>query len=199
MSPELGHLAVIAALCLSFFQAVIPMVGSFVGHRSWMRLGHSLALGQFVFLGLAFVCLISVFIQDDFSVAYVANNSNTLLPLHYKVSAVWGAHEGSLLLWTLILAGWSGAVALFSGHMTQTFSARVLSILASFLWAFSLFTFTSNPFERLLPVSHGGARFKSAASGLWFNCPPTDALYGICWISCSFCVCNSGTNRRSIR
>ena len=65
MSPELGHLSVIAALCLSFFQAVIPMVGSFVGHRSWMRLGHSLALGQFVFLGLAFVCLISVFIQDD--------------------------------------------------------------------------------------------------------------------------------------
>ena len=154
MSPELGHLAVIAALCLSFFQAVIPMVGSFVGHRSWMRLGHSLALGQFVFLGLAFVCLISVFIQDDFSVAYVANNSNTLLPLHYKVSAVWGAHEGSLLLWTLILAGWSGAIALFSGHMPQTFSARVLSILGFISLGFLLFLlFTSNPFERLLPVS----------------------------------------------
>ena len=154
MSPELGHLAVIAALCLSFFQAVIPMVGSFLGYHSWMRLGHSLALGQFTFLGLAFACLISAFIQDDFSVAYVANNSNTLLPLQYKVSAVWGAHEGSLLLWTLILAGWSGAVALFSSHMTQTFSARVLSILGFISLGFLLFLlFTSNPFERLLPFS----------------------------------------------
>ena len=157
MSPELGHLAVIAALCLSFFQAIIPMAGSFVGHRSWMRLGHSLALGQFVFLGLAFVCLISVFIQDDFSVAYVANNSNTLLPLHYKVSAVWGAHEGSLLLWTLILAGWSGAIALFSGHMPQTFSARVLSILGFISLGFLLFLlFTSNPFLKTeITVSEG--------------------------------------------
>jgi cytochrome c-type biogenesis protein CcmF len=154
MSPELGHLAVIVALCLSFFQAVVPMVGSFLGYRSWMRLGPSLALGQLVFLGLAFACLISVFIQDDFSVAYVANNSNTLLPIQYKVSAVWGAHEGSLLLWTLILAGWSSAVATRSNHMEQTFSARVLSVLGFISLGFLLFLlFTSNPFDRLLPVS----------------------------------------------
>ena len=153
MNPELGHLAIIIALCLAFFQAVVPMAGSFVGYRSWMRLGHSLAFGQLVFLGLAFACLISVFIQDDFSVAYVANNSNTLLPTRYKISAVWGAHEGSLLLWTLILAGWSGAVALFSRHMPQFFSARVLSVLGFISFGFLLFLlFTSNPFGRILPI-----------------------------------------------
>jgi len=112
MTPELGHVALIIALCFALAQAAVPMVGSFSGHNSWMRLGHSLALGQFVFIALSFACLANAFLQDDFSVAYVANNSNTLLPDRFKFSAVWGAHEGSLLLWVLMLAGWSAAVAL---------------------------------------------------------------------------------------
>ena len=117
MIAELGHAALIVALCRAVAQAVVPLVGSFAGHSSWMRLGHSLALGQFVVLALSFACLATAFLQDDFSLKYVADNSNSLLPNHYKFSAVWGAHEGSLLLWALILAGWSAAVALCSRHL----------------------------------------------------------------------------------
>ncbi len=104
-------------------------------------------------MGLSFACLALAFLQDDFSVAYVANNSNTLLPDRFKFSAVWGAHEGSLLLWALILAGWSAAVAVFSRQVPLIFSARVLSILGFISVGFALFLLlTSNPFERILPV-----------------------------------------------
>ena len=154
MSPELGHGALIVALFIAVAQAVVPMLGSFTGHRSWMRLGHSLALGQFAFLALSFACLAQAFLQDDFSVAYVANNSNSLLPDRFKFSAVWGAHEGSLLLWALILAGWSAAVALLSRQLPLQLSARVLSIMGIIAIGFTLFLLmTSNPFERLLPMS----------------------------------------------
>jgi cytochrome c-type biogenesis protein CcmF len=154
MTPELGHVALIIALCLAVAQAAVPMVGSFTGHRSWMGLGHSLALGQFVFIALSFACLANAFLQDDFSVAYVANNSNTLLPDRFKFSAVWGAHEGSLLLWVLMLAGWSAAVALFSRQLPPQLVARVLSILGFVAIGFIVFLLmTSNPFDRLLPVS----------------------------------------------
>jgi len=154
MSPELGHGALIVALFIAVAQAVVPMLGSFTGHRSWMRLGHSLALGQFAFLALSFACLAQAFLQDDFSVAYVANNSNSLLPDRFKFSAVWGAHEGSLLLWALILAGWSAAVALLSRQLPLQLSARVLSIMGVIAIGFTLFLLmTSNPFERILPVS----------------------------------------------
>ena len=153
MTVELGHAALIMALCLAIIQAVVPMIGSFSGHTSWMRLGHSMAVGQFVFVVLSFACLATAFVQDDFSVAYVANNSNTLLPLHFKLSAVWGAHEGSLLLWSLILSGWSTAVALCSGKLPLVLSARVLSVLGAISVGFALFLlFTSNPFDRVLPI-----------------------------------------------
>ena len=153
MTVELGHAALIMALCLAIIQAVVPMIGSFSGHTSWMRLGHSMAVGQFVFVALSFACLATAFVQDDFSVAYVANNSNTLLPLHFKLSAVWGAHEGSLLLWSLILSGWSTAVALCSGKLPLVLSARVLSVLGAISVGFALFLlFTSNPFDRVLPI-----------------------------------------------
>ena len=154
MIPEYGHIALIIALCLSIAQAVVPMVGSFAGYRTWMRLGHSLALGQLVFVAISFACLTAAFVQDDFSLQYVANNSNTLLPTQFKVSAVWGAHEGSLLLWALILAVWSAAVALFSSHLPLVLSSRVLSILGAISVGFGLFILlTSNPFARILPFS----------------------------------------------
>jgi len=154
MTPEVGHAALVVALGFAVVQALVPMIGSFNGYRSWMRLGHSMALGQFVFMALSFACLTNAFLLDDFSLRYVANNSNTLLPDHFKFSAVWGAHEGSLLLWALILAGWSAAVALFSRELPVQLSARVLSILGAIAVGFALFLlFTSNPFERILPVA----------------------------------------------
>ncbi len=154
MIAEYGHIALIVALCLSVAQAIVPMAGSFAGYRTWMRLGHSLALGQLVFVAISFACLTAAFVQDDFSLQYVANNSNTLLPIQFKVSAVWGAHEGSLLLWALILALWSAAVALFSGHLPLVLSSRVLSILGAISVGFGLFILlTSNPFARILPFS----------------------------------------------
>jgi len=153
MTVELGHVALIIALCMAVCQTLVPMAGSFKGYQSWMRLGQTMAFGQFVFLALSFACLAMAFLNDDFSVAYVANNSNTLLPDRFKLSAVWGAHEGSLLLWALILAGWTAAVALFSQRMPLIFSARVLSILGFIAVGFALFLLlTSNPFERILPV-----------------------------------------------
>ena len=154
MIAEYGHVALIIALCLSVAQAIVPMAGSFAGYRTWMRLGHSLALGQLVFVAISFACLTTAFVQDDFSLQYVADNSNTLLPTQFKVSAVWGAHEGSLLLWALILALWSAAVALFSSHLPLVLSSRVLSILGAISVGFGLFILlTSNPFARILPFS----------------------------------------------
>ena len=154
MIAELGHIALIIALCLALTQMAVPMIGSFSGQRSWMGLGYSLSLGQFVFMALAFACLTASFLIDDFSVKYVAQNSNTDLPYYYKFSAVWGAHEGSLLLWTLILAGWSAAVALYSRRLPLVFSARVLSVMGGISVGFALFMLlTSNPFERILPLA----------------------------------------------
>lgn len=154
MIAEYGHVALIIALCLSIAQAIVPMAGSFAGYRTWMRLGHSLALGQLVFVAISFACLTTAFVQDDFSLQYVADNSNTLLPTQFKISAVWGAHEGSLLLWALILAVWSAAVALFSSHLPLVLSSRVLSVLGAISVGFGLFILlTSNPFARILPFS----------------------------------------------
>lgn len=153
MIPELGHIALIIALCISLLQTIAPMVGSFTGQRSWMGLGFSLSLGQCLFMAISFACLTAAFLGDDFSVKYVAQNSNTDLPYYYKFSAVWGAHEGSLLLWTLILAGWSAAVALYTRDLPLVFVARVLAVLGAISVGFTLFLLlTSNPFERLLPV-----------------------------------------------
>jgi len=151
---ELGHAALIIALCLAAIQTVAPMLGSFMGYSNWMRLGYSLPLGQLLFVAVSFVCLAAAFLSDDFTLKYVAQNSNTELPSYYKISAVWSAHEGSLLLWALILAGWSAAVALFSRTLPLLLGARVLSILGAISVGFGLFLLlTSNPFERLLPVA----------------------------------------------
>lgn len=108
MIPELGHLALILALVLAGIQAGLPLAGTFNRRYSWMATARPLAWGQLTFLTIAFACLVLAFLRDDFSVLYVARNSNTLMPTVYKVSAVWGAHEGSLLLWTLLLGAWGG-------------------------------------------------------------------------------------------
>jgi cytochrome c-type biogenesis protein CcmF len=152
MIPELGHLAMILALCLAVVQATLPLIGAWRGDRQWMGLAQPAAWGQFAFLGFSFACLTYAFMVDDFSVAYVAHNSNSALPWYYKFSAVWGAHEGSLLLWAFILAGWTFAVAVFSRQLPEDMLARVLGVMGLISIGFLLFLIvTSNPFERLLP------------------------------------------------
>jgi cytochrome c-type biogenesis protein CcmF len=151
MIPELGHLAMILALCMALVQASLPMVGAWRGDRQWMSLAQPAAWGQFSFMLFAFVCLTYAFMVDDFTVAYVANNSNTALPWYFKFSAVWGAHEGSLLLWGLILASWTFAVSIFSRQLPEEMLARVLGVMGIISIGFLLFLIiTSNPFERLL-------------------------------------------------
>ena len=150
--PELGHLAMILALCLALVQATLPLIGAWRGDRQWMSLAVPAAWGQFAFLLFSFLCLTWSFMADDFSVAYVASNSNSALPWYYKFSAVWGAHEGSLLLWALILGGWTFAVSVFSRQLPEVMLARVLAVMGMISVGFLLFLIvTSNPFERLLP------------------------------------------------
>lgn len=151
MIAELGQVSLMIALCLAVILSIVPLAGTFTGHRSWQALARPLAWGQFFFLLIAFFILIEAFVTDDFTVTYVARNSNSRLPLPYKVSAVWGAHEGSLLLWALILAGWAFAVSLFSRSLPTVMVARVLSVMGMISVGFLLFMITtSNPFARTL-------------------------------------------------
>lgn len=153
LAPEMGQFALILALCLCAALFVLPLSGAYLGSSVLMQSGRSLATGFFVFVAFAFLCLLYSFLHDDFSVKYVASNSNSLLPVHYKVSAIWGGHEGSLLLWILMLAGWTFAVAIFSKSLPLDMQARVLSILGFVAVGFlSFILFTSNPFDRILPV-----------------------------------------------
>jgi len=132
--------------------SVVPLAGALTGRDSLQAFARPLASGMFVFTGLAFAILTHAFLVDDFSVAYVANNSNSLLPWYYKFSAVWGGHEGSLLLWILMLAGWTLAVAVFSRKLPPVMVSQVLSVLGMIAVGFFLFIIvTSNPFDRLLP------------------------------------------------
>ncbi|WP_431484010.1 heme lyase CcmF/NrfE family subunit [Pseudomonas solani] len=152
MIPELGHLALILALCMAAVQATLPLIGAWRGDRQWMSLAQPAAWGQFAFLAFAFGCLTYAFMVDDFSVSYVASNSNSALPWYYKFSAVWGAHEGSLLLWALILGGWTFAVSVFSRQLPEVMLARVLAVMGIISIGFlSFLIITSNPFNRLLP------------------------------------------------
>jgi cytochrome c-type biogenesis protein CcmF len=157
MIPELGQFALVLALCIALVQAVFPLWGSLNRTAGWMAMARPLAWGHFLFLLLAFACLAQAFLTDDFSVAYVAHNSNTRLPDIYKVSAVWGAHEGSLLLWALLLGAWGAAIAAFSRDLPPEMVARVLSVMGMVATGFLLFMMlTSNPFDRLFPIPPEG-------------------------------------------
>ncbi len=152
MLPEIGHFALVIALALALVQAVFPLVGAARHDAPLMSVARPAALLQFVFLFLSFVCLVAAFVGNDFTVAYVAANSNSLLPVQYRISATWGGHEGSLLLWVLILAGWSAAVALTGRTLPATVVARVLGVMGFVAAGFLLFVLlTSNPFARSLP------------------------------------------------
>jgi len=152
MVPEFGQLALIFALLVSVLQVVIPLLGVRNSQDWLMAYARPLASAQAVFLLISLAILTYCFVVDDFSVAYVAKNSNTALPTPFKVSAVWGAHEGSLLLWVTLLGCWGLAVSLFSRSLPLDMVARVLSIMGMVSVGFILFTLeTSNPFERSLP------------------------------------------------
>ncbi|EED34162.1 cytochrome c-type biogenesis protein CcmF [Luminiphilus syltensis NOR5-1B] len=154
MTPEFGHLALIIAFTLACLLGTVPLWGAWRRDTLAMNLAPSLALGVCVFLAIAFGFLTYAFLQDDFSVKVVASNSNSLLPSVYKFSAVWGNHEGSLLLWVLILSGWMTAVAFFSRGLPLPVLSRVLGVMGLVAVGFIAFSlFTSNPFERLLPGS----------------------------------------------
>ena len=152
MVVELGHFALILAFVLALAQALVPLAGVVRGVRDWAAASVPLALGQFFFVFVSFACLAHAFLLDDFSVRLVATNSNTLLPPWYKFSAVWGNHEGSMLLWLLILAGWSAAVAVLGSDLPRDMRARVLSVMGMIAVGFHLFILlTSNPFIRSFP------------------------------------------------
>ena len=152
MLPEIGHFALFLALSLAVFQVYFPLRGAANGQIAYMRLARYTAWGQFGLTALAIITLAYAFIKHDFSVAYVAMNSNSHLPIIYRFCAVWGAHEGSLLLWVFILTGWMAAICLFCRSLSIEILARVLAILAIIAIGFYLFLLTSSdPFLRLLP------------------------------------------------
>ena len=152
MIPELGNVSLIIALMLSILLAIYPLWGAQTNNEKLMLTARPLALGLFVFTAIAYACLTYAFMTDDFSVNYVAQNSNSLLPSYYKATAVWGGHEGSFLLWVLIFAIWTLAVGVFSKGIPQQMLARVLSVLGMVSIGFYLFMLlTSNPFDSMLP------------------------------------------------
>ncbi len=152
MLPEIAHFCLILALCFAGLLSVVPLLGVYLHDNTMMRTAKPLAMIMFVFVALAFFMLIALFMQSDFSVKVVAQTSNLSLPLFYKVTAVWGGHEGSMLLWIFILSCWMLAVALFSRQIPDDMIARVLAVMAMVAVGFLLFSLlTSNPFERLLP------------------------------------------------
>jgi cytochrome c-type biogenesis protein CcmF len=152
MIPELGHFALVLALLLSAAQSVFGLAGAYRGNARWMAVVRPAVAGQFVLVSAAVAVLINAFVGYDFSLMYVASNSNSALPTFYRVAAMWGAHEGSLLLWAWILVLWTLAVAIFSRNLPASFASRVMGVLGIVSFGFLLFLLvTSNPFERLLP------------------------------------------------
>ncbi len=152
MIPEIGNVALILSLFLAVSLSLLPMLGSYTGQTRLMLSAKPLSVGLGVMLLIAFAMLTVAFAQDDFSVRYVAQNSNTALPIQYKISAVWGGHEGSLLLWVVILGMWTMAVSLLSKTLPLIMQARVLAVMGMIGVGFISFTLlTSNPFWRLLP------------------------------------------------
>ncbi len=158
MIPELGHFALVLALCVVIIQTIIPLAGASLNLRPWITVSRPAAYAQLFCLVIAFACLTTSFVTDDFSVQYVASNSNTQLPLIYKFSAVWAAHEGSVLLWALVLSLWTAAVATFSQSIPEEMVARVISVMGWISLGFLLFILlTSNPFERMIPAAFDGS------------------------------------------
>ena len=157
MIPEIGHFSLWLALGMALVLGTVPLVGAQTGRADFMALARPLSYLMFFFVALAFACLVASFIGHDFSVRYVATNSNTALPLQYRIAGVWGGHEGSLLLWVQMLVLWTVAVATFSRHLPTAVTARILAVMGLVAVGFLLFMLlTSNPFDRLIPAPAEG-------------------------------------------
>jgi len=157
MIPELGHFALILALCMALVQGTLPVAGAATGRARWMALARPAARAQCLFVALAYAALTYAFVANDFSVLYVVQHSNSDLPLPYRIAGVWGGHEGSLLLWMLMLNLWTVAVTVFSRRLPEEMVARVVGVMGLVGAGFLLFIlFTSNPFTRLIPAAEDG-------------------------------------------
>ena len=157
MIPEFGHYALILALCIAVIQGILPLVGAHQGRREWILLARPAAQTVFFLLAIAFVILAWSFYSNDFSVLYVAEHSNSQMPVIYRLGAVWGGHEGSLLLWIFLLSTWTILVAQLSKSLDEFMVARVIGVLGLVTTGLLLFVLTtSNPFERLLPAAQDG-------------------------------------------
>lgn len=157
MIPELGHYALVLALFLALVQATLPLIGAARGDAAWMEVAKPAAIGQFAMILVSFLALTYAYVVSDFSVLNVVENSHSMKPMLYKVSGVWGNHEGSMVLWVLILALFGAAVALFGRNLPPTLKARVLSVQAMIGIGFLLFILaTSNPFIRIDPAPLDG-------------------------------------------
>lgn len=157
MLPEIGHFSLILALAMAAVQAFFPLLGAHQGKAAWVAMARPSARAQFTFVAIAYLCLTYGFVSDDFSILYVAEHSNSLMPVAYKIAGVWGGHEGSLLLWMLMLSGWTLAVSVWSRQLPDEMVARVIGVLGLVAIGFLLFILlTSNPFERLFPAAVEG-------------------------------------------
>ena len=188
MIPELGSFSLILALYLSVLLGTLPIIGAHTNNQIWMNLARPLAAGIFVFLGISISILAYAFVADDFSVSFVALHSNTLLPMRYKLTAVWGGHEGSFLLWTFMLAGWMLAVGIYSKSMPLEFVSRVLGVLGILIFSYILFMLaTSNPFDRIVPLPPAdGADLNSALQDFGFIIHPPTLYMGYVGFSVVF-------------
>jgi cytochrome c-type biogenesis protein CcmF len=188
MTDEIGHFALVLALCIAALQSVVPLVGAARNDAALMGWARPAALAQFLFVGIAFFALMHAYAVSDFSLANVAANSSSMKPLMYKLSGVWSNHEGSMLLWVFILSLFGAAVAAFSHNLPPQLRARVLAVQAMIGVGFLLFILlTSNPFQRLFPVPAEGAGLNPILEdpGLAFH-PPWLYL-GYVGFSISFC------------
>ena len=157
MIPELGHFALWLAVGVTLILGTLPLIGAQRGRAEWMALARPATHALLLLVSFSYLCLMSSFVRNDFTVLNVASHSNTALPVMYRIAASWGSHEGSLLLWLLMQAGWAWAVAMFSRNLPLPVLARILSVMGLLTLSFLLFVlFTSNPYERLFPAPLDG-------------------------------------------
>ena len=187
MIPEIGHFALILSLSVAIVQGVFPLLGSLIGRSNWVAIAKPASFAQMFFLSVSFACLLYAFLTNDFSVKYVANNSNSQMPTLFRVSALWGAHEGSLLLWALTLGGWGAAVGFFSKGIPPIMLARVLSVMGLIGVGFMLFMLlTSNPFERLLQIPAEGRQLNPLLQDIGLAIHPPMLYMGYVGLSVAF-------------
>jgi len=187
MIPELGQFALVAAFVIALTQGILPLAGAARGNVAWMSIARPAAFGQFAFISIAFSVLTYAFATNDFSVQYVASNSNTALPLAYRIAGVWGGHEGSLLLWALVLTLWMIAVSVFSRSLPEDMVARVLGVMGLVAAGFLAFMlFTSNPFDRLLPAPPDGRDLNPLLQDLGMVLHPPTLYMGYVGFSVAF-------------